>query len=249
MKPILPKEFLWRDKETMDEFFELDPVNEEFFAVFVTLREEPFAVTVGELKVFNEVYYQLTRMVFERPLPSDLDKYIADLKANLGWNYSAELVMSMAYFLLALVDKQLRPLNKFFTKAINERFFGCLYWKPFKHRFERLKKERRFLRYHFLPRPVDVGYLRDKYVDWRTITCGFDLLCMDDIINLWPDMEDKKEVAWMINDSSVFPAAENDRSCVSSTDICWPMMAIMEISVQSPLMMMCANSYRLIWLK
>lgn len=204
MKATLPREFLWTDKKTMDEFFELDSVNEEFFEVFVTLREEPFAVTANEVKVFNEIYYQLTRMVFEHPLPSDLGKYVADVKANLGWNYSAELVMSMAYFLLALVDKQVRPLNKFFTKAINERFFGCLYWKPFKHRFERLKKERRKLSYHFLPCPVDVLYLQDKYVDWKTITRGFDLGCLDDVINLWNKIEDKREVAWMINETSPF---------------------------------------------
>ena len=204
MKPILPREMLWTDLETMDEFFELDPVNEEFFEVFVTLREEPFDVTAYEVRVFNEVYYQLTRMVFEHPLPSDLDKYVADIKANMGWNYSAELVMSMAYFLLALIDKQVRPLNKFFTKAINERYFGCLYWMPFKHRFERLKKERRHVTYHFHPCPIDVWYFKDKYVDWKTITRGFDLGCLDDVINLWDNIVDKKEVAWMINESSSF---------------------------------------------
>lgn len=211
MKAILPREFLWTDKETMDEFFELDQVNEDFFEVFVTLREEPFAVTANDVKVFNEIYYQLTRMVFEHPLPADLDKYVADIKANLGWNYSAELVMSMAYFLFALIDKHVRPLNKFFTKAINERFFGCLYWKPFKHRFEHLKKEHRKLIYSFQPCPMAVWYFQDKYVDWKTITRGFDLGCMDDVINLWKNIEDKKEVAWMINETSSFPVAENNR--------------------------------------
>lgn len=214
MKAILPREFLWTDKETMDEFFELDRVNEDFFEVFVTLREEPFAVTSNEVKVFNEVYYQLTRMVYERPLPSDLDKYVADVKANLGWNYSAELVMSMVYFLLALIDKHVRPLNKFFTKAINERFFGCLYWKPFKHRFECLKKAHRKINYHFKPSPVDVWYIQDKYVDWKTITHGYDLGCLDDVINLWHDMEDKKEVAWIINETShilTLPSTEYNR--------------------------------------
>ena len=204
MLPILPREMLWTDKKTMDEFFELDHINEEFFEVFVMLHEEPFAVTANEVKVFNEVYYQLTRMVYEHPLPSDLDKYIADIKSNLGWNYSAELVISMAYFLLALIDKQVRPLNKFFTKAINERFFGCLYWKPFKHRFESLKKENRKLAYNFQPCPRDVWYFQDKYVDWKTITRGFDLGCLDDVINLWSDVEDKQEVAWLINDTSSF---------------------------------------------
>ena len=53
----------------MDEFFQLDPVNEAFFEVLVTLREEPFAVHTDEVKVFNEVYYQVTRMMFERNHP------------------------------------------------------------------------------------------------------------------------------------------------------------------------------------
>ena len=195
---------LWTDKKTMDEFFELDPVNEDFFDVFVSLREEPFDVQTDEVKVFNEVYYQVTRMVFEHPLPTDLSKYISDIKANMGWNYSAELVMSMAYYLISLIEKNERPLNKFFTKAVNERFGGCLFWKPFKHRFEKLKKEKRTVKYSFFPQPVEVKWLRDKYVHWNTITCNYDLLCIDKVINLWKTIDDKREVAVMINDSVDF---------------------------------------------
>ena len=146
MLPILPRELLWKEKKSMDEFFKLDRINEAFFEVFVTLRDEPFAVQADEIKVFNEVYYQVTRMVYDYPMPSDLPKYVSDIKANMGWNYSAELVMSMAYFIISLIDKNERPFNKFFTKAINEKFFGCLYWKPFKHRFEQLKIEKRNLK-------------------------------------------------------------------------------------------------------
>ena len=69
MIPFLPREFLWNDFQSMDEFFKLDPINEYFFEVFVKLHEEPFAVQADELKVFNEVYYQVTRIVYEHPLP------------------------------------------------------------------------------------------------------------------------------------------------------------------------------------
>lgn len=204
MTPILPRQMLWKDKQTIDEFFELDPVNEDFFDVFVSLCEEPFALQADEVKVFNEVYYQVTRMVFEHPLPTDLPKYISDIKANIGWNYSAELVMSMAYYLISLIEKHERPLNKFFTKAVNERFGGCLFWKPFKHRFEKLRKEKRTVKYSFLPQPVEVEWLKDKYVHWNTITCNYDLLCIEKVINLWKSIDDKREVAVMINDSVDF---------------------------------------------
>ena len=204
MTPLLPRQLLWKDLMTMDEFFHLDTINEAFFEVFVTLREEPFAVQTSEVKVFNEVYYQITRMLFEYPMPSDLPKYVNDIKANMGWNYSAELVMSMAYYLMSLIEKQERPLNKFFTKAINEKYFGCLYWKPFKHCFERLKKEKRHVKYRFHPRPVGLEWLKEHYIHWNEITHNYDLLCIEKVINLWSDVEDKREVAVMINDSIYF---------------------------------------------
>ena len=204
MTPILPREMLWTEKLTMEEFFKLDPINEEFFEVFLTLREEPFAVKANEVKVFNEVYYQVTRMIFEYPMPNDLEKYVSDIKANMGWNYSAELVMSMAYFLISLIDKKERQLNKFFTKAINERFFGCMYWKPFKHCFEKLKKEHRKMAYQFKPCPREAEWFEGKYVQWKIITQEYNLSAIVNVINLWEKHEDKRIVALMIQNSIVF---------------------------------------------
>ncbi len=195
MLPNLPREMLWTDKKTMDEFFKLDPINEAFFEVFVTLHEEPFAVQTDEVKVFNEVYYQVTRMVYEHALPSDLQSYISDIKGNMGWNYSAELIMSMAYFLIALIDHKEKPLNKFFTKAINERFWGCLYWKPFKHRFERLKKERRHVKYAFCPNPYPASQFDDHYLPWNKITNNFELSSIEHILDLWDNNYDKQKMA------------------------------------------------------
>lgn len=201
MQPILPRVFLWTDKQAMDEFFRLDPINETLFEVFATLHEEPFVVHIDAVKVFNEVYYQTTRMIYEHPLPSDLPKYITDIKANIGWNYSAELVMSMTYFLLSLIDRKEHSLNKFFTKAIHDRFYSCLYWKPFKHRLEILRKRNRVVKFPFIPCPVSVSWLKDKYVHWNEITRNYDLMCIDKVIKLWNDMDDQREIAAMINDS------------------------------------------------
>lgn len=203
MIPLLPREFLWKDFQSMDEFFRLDPINEDFFEVFVKLREEPFAVQADEVKVFNEVYYQVTRIVYEHPLPNELQRYMNDIKANLGWNYSAELVMSMSYFLIALIERNERPINRFFTKTINERFFVCLYWKPFKHRFETLKKERKSLEYQFPPCPYEADWFKDKYIQWKTITRSYDIGAIANIVNLWKEHDDKRTIAKMIENSIV----------------------------------------------
>lgn len=201
MTPILPREMLWTDLENMDEFFELEPVNEHFFEVFTTLREEPFAVKADAVKVFNELYYQITRMVYEHPMPIDLEKYLTDIKANLGWNYSAELVMTMTYFLWALIEKKQRPMNKFFMRSIYTRFNGCLYWKPIKHCFERLRKKKEFAQYRFSPRPVWVMWFMDKYILWRDITQNYDIGCIIKVLNLWENRLDKAVIAKKIKES------------------------------------------------
>jgi len=201
MLPILPRELLWKDMHSMEEFIELDSVNNDFVEVFVNLHQEPFAVITDKIKVFNEVYYQLTRMMYERPMPVDLSAYVSDIKADLGWNYSAELVMSMAFHLLLLVDRKERPINNFFLQAVSERFSECIFWKPFQYRNETLKAEGVQLSYRFRPRPVAVRELREKYIHWNSITRDYDLLCIEEVITLWDNFPDRHEVAKMINES------------------------------------------------
>ena len=110
MTANLSREFLWTDLNTMDEFFRLDPVNEVFFDTFVTLREKPFGVKLDAVKVFNEVYYTVTRFYYEQAFGSDVPNYASDIKADLGWNYSAELVLSMAYWLTEIAQEKMRVL-------------------------------------------------------------------------------------------------------------------------------------------
>ena len=203
MIPFLPREFLWNDFQSMDEFFKLDPINEYFFEVFVKLHEEPFAVQADELKVFNEVYYQVTRIVYEHPLPYELQRYMNDIKANLGWNYSAELVMSMSYFLIALIEKNERPINRMFTETINDQFRRSLYWKPFRYRYERLRKEGKSLKYQFPPCPYEADWFKDKYIPWKVITRDYDIGAISNLLNLWKGHDDKRTIAKMIKNSIV----------------------------------------------
>ena len=201
MLPLLPRELLWQDLPSMDDFFKLDPVNEDCYEVYLNLREDPFNIQADAVKVFNEVYYQITRMFFEHPLPNDLEKYVADIKANIGWNYSAELVMSMAYFLFSLINKKAFPLNRFFTESIHERFEGCRYWKPFMLRIESMKIRECTVKYKFLPCPINVEWLKDKYIHWNAITCNYDFFCIQSVVELWHNIEDRRAVANLINDS------------------------------------------------
>lgn len=201
MLPLLPREFLWKDLQTMDEFFQLDTVNGDLYEVFLTLREAPFNIQADAVKVFNEVYYQATRMCFEYPLPTDLDKYIADIKANLGWNYSAELVMSVTYQIITHINKTGRPFNKFFTKSIYDKYNTCRFWRPFKRLFGSIKKKNRTIDYSFIPQPISIADLGELYFNWAEITHNYNLSCIEFVINLWNYRDEKMMAAELILES------------------------------------------------
>ncbi len=192
---------LWTDKETMDEFFELDPINEDFYEVFVTFREEPFGVQLDAVKVFNEVYYQVTRMVYEHALPADLPKFVNDIKANLGWSYGARLVISMGYFLFLLSDSTKNPINRLTMSRISLNYHHYPYWQPLKECYERLRVLQRSSKYSFVPCPNNATEFKGKYIQWSTITQKYNLSCIEHVLNLWPKIEDKCEIANMIKES------------------------------------------------
>lgn len=192
---------MWTDKKSMDDFFRLSPVNEDFFEVFQSLRNEPFNVAIDAVKVFNEVYYQVTRMRYEMPLFDEMPNYVADIKANIGWNYSAELVMTMAYFMIDSAEHRGKKLDIWFSQEILGDFAYCLYWKSFETLGERLKDEGRKLNYGFTPRPVHPSRLLEKYIPWSVLTSNYSPIVIDGVLRLWKKKEDRQIVAKMINDS------------------------------------------------
>ena len=184
----------------MDEFFRLDPVNEDFFETFVTLREEPFGVKLDAVNVFNEVYYTVTRFYYEQAFGSEVPNYTSDIKANLGWNYSAELVLSMAYWLTEIAQEKMRVL---FRVNLRDMYSGCDYWIPFSESYMQLRESGKRLKYDFKPRPVSPQSLRNKYINWMDVTHYYDSMATRNVLNLWDGIEDRKKVAAMIKESLV----------------------------------------------
>ena len=199
MIPKLPKEFLWTDLDTMDEFFKLDPVNEDFYETFMIMREEPFDVKLDAVKVFNEVYYHATIFTYLRPNRFKMSNYIHDIKANLGWNYSAKLVLSMIYWLIEASPQSYDTFKTYIFKELSE----CIYWRPFNQCYDHLCYLNKRMKYDFKPRPVSLRSLRKKYINWPEITNYYELASTKATINVWKTSKDKKKVAAMIRDSLI----------------------------------------------
>lgn len=203
MKPILPREMLWTKKKTMDEFFELAPENRTFYVDIIT-SDFPSSFTNDPLKIFNEVYYLTTRIIYEQPQPSELDRYYIETKNQFKWRYGADVVMTLVYCLLNLTRKHVVHHYKDFVQAINDRFFGCVSWIDITSHLYLIKQDGKRFNYSFSPRPMGLGWFEDKLIFWSDITRNFDIECIEQVISLWEHPEEKMEIAMMMRDSSDF---------------------------------------------
>ena len=140
-------------------------------------------------------------MVFEHPMPGDVEKYASEIKSDLGWRYSATLVLSMIYFLDYLQDPESRTLNKFFLRRIRELYGGPMYWLPFRKRAERIKRKEGKLEYRFVPRPNPASVFTSLYVNWSVITSNYQLGCVEHVLNLWGDIDAKSVISEQILES------------------------------------------------
>lgn len=194
----LPRQMLWTDFKTIDRFYKIEPLNTQFHEVLKSIDISPFIEKKDDTKVFNEVYYQMTRMAYERAMPSDLTNYEADIRVNMMLSYSVELVMSMIYFLMSLVDKNSRQFNTFLLLTIKERYRKCPFWKPFNARYTKLSKAKIKIKYDFKPHPIPVLELASEYVHWQEVTRNYDGGAVLEIIGLWENQEDRVTLANMI---------------------------------------------------
>lgn len=194
----LPRPMLWSDFSTIDRFYKIEPLNTQFHEVLKTIQISPFEEKKDDTKVFNEVYYQMTRMAYERAMPSDLKNYVVDIRGNIGLSYGVELVMSMLYFMMSLVDKNSRLFNSFLLLTIKDWYKKSSYWKPFNTLFKKLKRGKYIINYDFTPHPVSAKELAKDYIPWQTITNNYDGGAVLEIINLWENQEDKETLANMI---------------------------------------------------
>ena len=101
MEEQLPRETLWADKKKMEEFMS-EPLNQRIYGIYLNLNRDKAIKDYETLKLFNEVYYQCSRIINSIEPKINLADIISDIKENLGWNYSSSLVVNMIYAVLSV---------------------------------------------------------------------------------------------------------------------------------------------------
>ena len=113
MKPKLPRALLWTDKTSMDDFLR-ESINMELYNFYMLQRKQtPYYLRNNPIKIFNEIYYQLTKIEYESDFDISFKELKQDIKANLGLWQTGVLVFNMMHVFLYLIDRKSTTLRLF----------------------------------------------------------------------------------------------------------------------------------------
>lgn len=101
MENKLPREFFWVDKTKMSEFLK-EPQIKKLYEVYLGIKRKTPSQDYQTLKLFNEVHYLCSKIVYENNADVELNTIICDARNNLGWDYSTSIVINMIYCILSL---------------------------------------------------------------------------------------------------------------------------------------------------
>ena len=104
MIPNLPRPLLWTEKSSLEAFVEDDYINMAFYNIFLMHPYGFLSLKKGMLRVFNEVYYLLTRIYYEKPKPEDYPRYVSEINEDFGWDIGVDLIMTMIVHYIDLRD-------------------------------------------------------------------------------------------------------------------------------------------------
>ena len=212
MKPKLPRALLWTDIESMDEFLKA-PVNQEMYDLFLKIKQRTMLLKNSDyavIKIFHEVYYQCTRIVYEQEPNIRLKDYITDIKSNMGTYNHARVIYGLIFFLFSrrknntLIEKQY--CSSFFLhfcmcddKGIKGIFNSESYDPENKYSVD------------LSPRPNPTSQLDKFFIHWKDVTNDFNKECIVSVCKLYSDIEEIRRVYGMIRNSCLAYSIVNNK--------------------------------------
>ena len=178
----LPREFLWKDLESMEDFF-VDPLNKELYHVYCQVKEAPFRLTMPDVEVFNELYYLCIALNNECISFSELDE---EIESNFCRKNTTDLLIAMIYSVFSLQKKQLLIMDQFgvFLESYQKGWY-------FDHFEKFIKKHTVQYQSNLMPQPCNPQEIKTQYINWAYITSSYSMKGIRKILSLWRTQREK----------------------------------------------------------
>ena len=144
----IPRELLWKDKETLLQ----SPLFSALHEVFFTLEKEPMLFPMDELLILNEVNFQLTWLCYESRfgLNPDMEQFTREVFARTGLKDHAMTVISLVYAAVELVNFPPLEISKEAKQELKKIYKESWCRRYIDNFIKRLNKEGIFFKESFL---------------------------------------------------------------------------------------------------
>ena len=192
----LPREFVYTDRRTLDDFLRNDELNLLLYKVYLEVKDKPYYFKFPAEKAFNEAWYIATLAMNEAHPELDVKEWLWRSRDNMGWRYAADLVMSMVYVILYL-QKDKPKMVEYVLPMFDNLNLGNEHFPAFKSMA--IQETRQFssdLAVH--PNPVEeieanllavYSAFTPGVVTWHKFTDNFEQMTVRELISLFPTME------------------------------------------------------------
>ena len=197
----LPRELVYTHRLTLDDFLSENELNKELYKVYLEIKDIPYYFKFDAEKAFNEAYYIAT-LVMNDPHPElNVREWLWIAKADMGWRYAANLVMSMVYAILYLQAERPEKID-YILKLMEGQDYGEDYFGYFQG-LAKSHKER--YNSDLLPNPQSVDVIKRTLFDWNQITNDYDQETIRKIVELFRSKEEKLKIIDTIEDKMLIP--------------------------------------------
>lgn len=192
---------LWKDKTSMEEFLR-EPINERLYGFYLELRGERwhFGPDNSALLLFNEIYFQLTRVEYEHNIDLNLDEYTQEIEGNTTGKEHGIIFVYKMIFAFLLLRKNNSNVAKLFQNCVYYRYNRT--WDERTHSaLGAIIKEDKKYSVELRPTPCRVKELEVVALQWDEITNNFNPSSIKEVLNLWSSKEEKITVLHLIEDA------------------------------------------------
>ena len=191
---------LWTDKTSMEEFL-CEPINKRLYYFYLDLNNIRCQIGPDQsaLRLYNEIYYLLTKVEYEDNLNFKLDDYTQEIEDNIGKEYSILFVYKMFFAFLQLKENNSNVARLFqdyvyyrYNRTWDERTNNAL--------GSIIKEEKKYM-VDLKPHPCPAKSLESEVPQWDEITNNFNPSSIKEVLNLWSSKEEKILVLHLIEDA------------------------------------------------
>lgn len=203
MKPKLPRALLWRDKNTMDEMLK-EPFGGQLYHIFMSLSRSTrmrFSIAFHMI-ILNEVFYQCTRVTYEKAPDAQVRDYAADIKANVGGLQGpTRMVLTLMLYLLIVQSDKSEEVRIFIERL--KQYHN----KPGQYYLDLQAEECYLLSFPYennnqgfflIPEPCRAEDIEGMVIDWQEVTRGYSKQMIRDVLMLWHNSREQGIVLRMI---------------------------------------------------